>query len=428
MRPVQVAGVLLLICVLVSSCAQPELTRRYKEVGQQPPAMPTKVSLYADVVAVEPRSSKKVAEVVGVRAQEKIFESMFAATGGDIEKSVDLLLKPLSERSEPKTNFAKFSKRIVTIIDADFASPADRIENADVKLSLAGHGVRGFGPIKQWATTFQTVNFGTLGLKQERELKSETEVLPKNTIVEAVNLTGRITSTLSEEISLSREIPHLTISRAPNRMDMHLRHRGALGLSLEGTTAIDVAIDVRTAKKILAFFDESVIGAKPKENLRFRNVTYPDSACSPIELTASLEADVRRVLEGKDTYTESDDVIFPERVKLPPAAQTKLTLLSKSTLEFHTWTLVEIRSSGSYGSVLDVVDPDGSAISLAFVRQQDAYSALAWLRTKKPAQLDGRHLYLGNPALGGRRLAAGDSAYATIGVKRDTINTISCSP
>lgn len=337
MRLIPATGVSLLVCILVSSCAQPELTRRHKEVVRQPPATITTLSLYADVVAVESSSSKTVADVVGARAQEKIFESMFATTTGDIDKSVDLLLQPLSQRKEPKTNYAKFSKRIATIIDADFVNSADRIDNADVKLRLDGVGVRGFGPVKQWATTFQTVNFGTLSLKQERELKAESEILPKNTTVEAVNLTGRITNTLSEEISLNREIPHLTVSRGASPKVLHLRHRGALGLSLEGATAIDLTVQVKTDKMILAFFDQATVAGGPKEILSFRITTYPKLACSPIILTADIKAQVRRVLEGAETYTESDDVVFIEDIGFSAAGlSTQVTLISQGALEFHT--------------------------------------------------------------------------------------------
>lgn len=427
MRISHPAGIALGIGVLLlASCAQPQITRRYAEVMPSTEATKSRLTILADVVNPEKTPSQTLAQAISDRAQEVIAKAAIDRSGGGPAAAVKTLTAKIGEADGPQTDFSKFGRRIATVIGGELGD-ADRIESAVVTVELPTGGGATFGPVKQWATEYQIVDFGTMTFEQGRSLNAELTLAPPVPIVEGLTLGGEVSQTMSESIALKREIPHLTIYRDMGKRRMVLRHEGALGLSLLGATAVDVSVVTPSRGTVLSFVDGLDL-KKPEDtaNLRLLNVTYPAST-EKISATITLEGVVRRVEGGVATYTESDDVVVREATRTEPVS---LELVAAADLERKSWLIAEARMDGRCGDVIHMSDPTGEPLSLQFGDVAEAEAVLAWLRTHRRETLGGRQLYLGDPRLpmpGGsgrssRILARNDSIFAKLAIMTYWLN------
>lgn len=431
MRPVRLIGGVGVIAMLVlASCAQPQITRRYASIAEpeKDGAPKTKLTILADIVPADSSPSQTVAQTIGDRAQEAIAKAAIEKSDAGPAAAVKVLTQRIGDSGAPQTDFSKFSRRIVTVIGADLGD-ADRIESAIITIEMDQNAKAAFGPVKQWVTDYQTVDFGTMKLDRGSTLSAELGLAPPTPLVSGLTLGGEIKETLSESIALKREIPHLTIHRENESRRMVLRHEGALGLSLVGATGVDVTVIAASRPSVLTFVD-GLAPAKPADtaNVRFTNVTYPAAACGPVTATVSLSATVRRVTNGAATYTESDDVVVRERPKAEPV---RLELISTSDLTRRVWFITETRRGGEKGDRISVGDPDGSVVTLGFADLAQAETVLAWMRTHRQPTLGGRPLYLGDPntppaRASGRPIRSinkNDPVFGTLTIDTDFLNT-----
>lgn len=389
----------------VSSCASPELTRRYASATWvQAPASGPLVEVNA--FSISPPGAAKTATLLSLseRGQSMLIKSLaeksknasalMETLGGSIGKTG----KPglIIDRTEIKRRIVLSSSRL----GAARQLPGDRIQS----LSCTFDNLSNEATFKSWdkfSTTHETVDLGKITLAQTSGANLAVNATSAEDSGDPVARGFDVSRsrTLTEEVSLRQRYVVLSGILAPHTASV--MQEGVVGIDLSGNAFIDITFDLadKSEEPVLAIGPYKKDGkwlepGKIPTNRRF--VRYPSGG----EVTGDLSCDyvVRAISDDKSrrSVVEGDDkarYIFGRTGK-----QTGLTLVPHSDVDFHVWFVVDAQ-----GNALSI-EFGQSATAVQFATYESAAAFLDWLvvegaKQSPSVQIGGKRLLLSKAAL-----------------------------
>lgn len=387
--------VFVLPMLVLVSCVNPKLTRRYQVHSFSEGASVAHLSAFTLPVTT-PSATTFLS--LNERGQAALIEALASKSGTSSELIAALtspLAQPISRAGlKDKTIF---KRRVVFSVEHTSQEPVNRLHSVRIDLAITpGHK---FVSWDQFATKYETVDLGTVSLDQTASFGFSTSSQYPTEVEElaGVGLTAGQTSLLKEALALKRR--YVASSGVLRPTQASLIQQGDVGLDLTGNLMLDVDIDVEdhdvpVTVMIFSGLRKPDRTLSPQENVIIQNqvIVYPRSGKEAVRADHSMQYTVREVGKGHGTIPEGDDhVVF----RKGSTNATSVEIIPANDLKFSTW---EIRDDSC--RILHVVraptaDPD----PIFFETFDEAREFLVWLKESKAVMVGGRQLILGRQSL-----------------------------
>lgn len=377
--PIRAAlGCGVILSIAAAGCAGPKLTRRYDSM-LDPVSVAEPIPGLAGFV--RPPSTRSVSGQLGKLSADGQ-AAMVKAISGKTETLGALVSGVSGKSTTPRTDFTKFSRRIVVSVDKRALCPSlgSRIDKLDVALDM-GADAR-WTAWDKFATVYETIDLGKVNLSQSSSLKTtlgasarEGSPTPGSASVEYTR-----GSELAEEVKLRHRRVALTGILDDKRAE--LLAEGVSGIDLDGNLAVDISFKVpqSTDEETLTIATYDSAG-KPK--LAFRDMKLP--GCSgPLLARLAGSYRLRRVVRGEQTIGEQDDDV---QYEVGDFCDRTIELLSADDLSV---PLFLIGATARRGPWLEA-DPGST---LAFGTYDEAERFLDKIEESALTVVDGRDLTL----------------------------------
>ena len=399
------------LALLIGGCCkkpEPELTRRYLERTAEG-ASCSEAGVSGSVFVLEQPESAKTLLDLTEGAQTALVEGLVAAHKDEPEVLWAKLLTPLEDEQRLSTvaDLTKFQRTVVISLANQPESPADRISQAEVRLSINEAGK--FVSWDRIKTDFGEVDLGKVTGTDKRTLSLAGSIGGTTATGVELSLAPTITREqgLTEEVELRQRYVALTGTLTPKAAA--LLQQSTAGIDLTGNSTLVVQLETATRKRrMLMDFSNLFDGQKRAKRgdqvgLSFATALYAEET-KPIEASAALTFVVRRVLKGEKTFIEGDDKVAALRGGCPLSpSPEKVRLVDPEDMHFSTWQLWAGDAALSIDRLRGDRDKSEDPMQIDFRSSSAAHEFLSWLTKvsgKGTRGVDDRTLYLceWNPA------------------------------
>jgi hypothetical protein len=392
--------VLLLLLAAIAGCGT-ELNNYYGSVKKpESELLANYKAVRFDVFALDILPQNPAQETITSLSAEGQAEAVkvLGAKYGKTEDFLSSLAKPLEVISKPTlTVRSKFKRRIVIqVVDMPLL-PADRIDQAIIRLSLKGAH---FLSWDKFTTNHETIDLGTVTSKREFTGTASVKVTDPAAKIGEAEGQLQYTRSLEEGKSISRRFAAATAVLSPNEATIVMT--GNENTRLTDNITVDAEIEIDHFQGVeFGFFEIGSLFLKNKPISPNKASLTPRRTEQlaplqnlPIKINATMDYITRHVTCGGDTSIEGDDDI-----ELTPGKVESIErdLVSKEEGNPGTYGL----SLGADGLV-HVKVQDGRLLPLKFKDYNQVLELNAWLQEvygkvypREPVNVGGQSLFIG---------------------------------
>ncbi|MBN1271978.1 MAG: hypothetical protein JXB26_06865 [Candidatus Aminicenantes bacterium] len=322
-----------IIVVLISSCTQYRLTRRFKTAAWRE-TVDDWVKAAAFTLNLKPQPTDETIFRLSPAAQAAFIKAI-GEKSGNAYTFLQALGSDFQKKSEDSPVFYRtlFHCRVVVSVEKSsffneeqnmreslMPGPADRISELLIKLSGLENGC--FISWNRFETQYETINIGSLSLKESNQAElgvGGTALMKKWLGQDVLSVEGSLDPRLGygrelkEELSLRQRYVGFSGRLSPKGADIFMQ--GVSGIDLAGNFAMDLKIEVPSSPRRMKVFlpgitqtEESPLSPE-KMTWKTASVVLPAST-EDVTCNLSCRYTIRHVLKNSDTIVEGDDHVL----------------------------------------------------------------------------------------------------------------------
>ncbi len=344
--------------IFLSACLGPKFTKRYDTV-RPGSAKENILDVSAFVAGSTPSPSvRRLSEI----PEDALAEAIKAMSGGaavtptQIGALMATRISPSPAQSAP--NYTRFSRRIAVTVDYETSSvssigEADRLTRLRTDFVLSGNESPKFASWSRLSSPLVEVDLGDLQFTQSNTFSAAAEFDTLAPDFAGLDIEGELARELVENVRLRQNI--LPLYGVLKDHEARLEQRGSLGRDLVGIQTIDLTITVAAddgSRIVTSFQAPSAARSGPRLQT---GIIRPPKSCEPVKLTVNAEGVLRRVIDGDDTNTESDDNVTLQLVGHSGAGD-QFDIVSQEQLKVPNWYIrqpggstIQMQASGMRG-------------------------------------------------------------------------------
>lgn len=382
----------------LGGCGSPHITGRYRSAtcvdmrGVQPESCDRDLLDAGVSVVLAPSGIAPVADVRGTGLPERALASYITALAASrLSPSADALRRNLAATvGEPATALlfsdgsAVSGLLTITVSNALRFNPADRIEQASIRLQLDKASFSTWTAAK---TAYSEVKPGTITGSREVNLSAGLSASPPAPFPLSLTANGSTVSKREETVTPVLQVEDITVRIEPSQRDREpdtliVERNGGFGRDLRGNAQIEVAIRLGTLgwmeREVFTVSGYGGASASLQLSSQTRRLLR-----NQLDGTVTMDYVVRHVVAGGDTSEDGDDRVQftrrrtePTRVRLRGA--TPLYGIVVQTRSSDDFLRVARRARGTFGD------------SLCFTGREDTERLKKQLDDHRATSLGGR--------------------------------------
>lgn len=394
-RPSLALPAALAVLAVLAACAptrpEPELLRRYRSYSTGDTTGLVEVTAFS--APLLPGTDAPRLTEISRSAQAAYIRSVADRTATVAELQAALAAPVGVPAPGPgRVDRTRFRRRLVLSVERHGAggaggrafAPASRI--AWLRVALGLDSTARFTSWDRFVTRYDTVELGTMGLRQSSDRDGELSLAPPIEQVLGAGLEAARADRLDESLPLRERHASNGVLRPDS---MILLQEGAAGADLVGNAAVEVELRVRpgpvaTVHRFAGLHDAAG-RARPADSVTSvrRELVRPADAGEDVTAVLRFEALVRSVGRGAGdaTYSEGDD-----RVRFLSSSEEvgRVVLVPARELRTSVWSLAD-PSCRLVGLERPGLDPAPGHGELRFLTRAEARRFLRWLRERDVA-------------------------------------------
>jgi hypothetical protein len=377
-----------LITVLLTGCAKPELLRHYKAAERT--TLTQDPGLKIRAFAVTPTKGTEDPPPV-LRLSERAQAALVQALAAKIP--AEKLLANIMAEESPKSGGCAWAdkttitKRLYVTTIGELPLPADRIDRLELDVTFSDGPYRAtFRSWDRFDSTHLNIDFGKAVFKQTNTIgleagKTSTANLADDagSIEKALGLKAERSTALEETVAYAGR--RLSVGSALEADRATLVQEGGPLYTLFGTISATLTVKLQEQDDTMPIFkltlrDENGDVAPDKASVT-RCYASASPRSDPLKLDITGHATLRLVSQGDGTVPEGDDNVKYARVDLPVVP---ISLVSAKELEFNAYGLAVCTAAGCSGLGIQNIDSPALEYDELMVSTQEEASVLRkWL-------------------------------------------------